>query len=280
MLFIIVLLLINSDYALAQKKVKSKSNKEKQIKENINADSQKNDPYDGKINVENIDSFFETFIKRKDKPQKSDFETVEEYNKRLPAPYDSTIIIYFSIDASKNYKYNIETQELKIISGWFPSFQSKPIGLFKIKSTKLDLGTEERSNAYGAKVTIKKSSESEFYFNIINFNNIPDSLINVETKIDSTFKYDIKKYTWKNLMMVINSPPSIAKELSQTLEIIIGVKPISYNNSSYKSDIPLKPSMDYPYLTLEQEYIIDCKLTNIILFDKASKNIIKEIILE
>jgi hypothetical protein len=202
------------------------------------------------IKIQNTKSFFSWYI-RSGQIEKSDFETEQQYKKRLPW-FDSSKPVYFRItateyddaykyasgDADWMFSYEIGSQVLSIIGGeyWDASMfhprKLTPYTPIIVGKDSEHGGSYVGANAYGAEANVQVFRHNEYILNLTNADKLPGKA------------YD--RYV-KRFDMSIKVPPQEAKKLSSKLQIVIGVNLAGHERSeSYMSDYR-KPTVENPY---------------------------------
>ncbi len=204
LLFIIIslsFLFISQSDVFAQKKKKIKEPTDnKQSKEIIQEKSvpakKIEDPYDFKFKLEKTNQFFQLFEANKTPPKRGEFETKEEYEKRLPKPFDSSQILFFRVNNSFKYKYDIDSQNLMFFAGEKIDYSGlteyNPINSFPIIIEREfeDKGSYEASNAYGRTVTVEKTWVTDYVIYFMNKDKWPPNSIDIHK---GSFKIECNK---------------------------------------------------------------------------------------
>lgn len=224
--------------------------------------------------IENVKIFFESFTANGHPRPQGEFETMEEYKKRLPPPHDSSKVIYLKVSnissLLQNYKYDIDNEKLTAFAGHLCKDPHPPLvypGADKgtriiILSDMVDKGTYEASNSYGATVTVQKSWVFEYVLNFSKLDSCPADL------------YDSARGRFQ---VTISRPPKVAEMVSKHLEIIIGVKLPNYQQSSGGAVIDhFKPTIDQPSDFTTFLFQADAKLVKVMLRDSSSEEILAE----
>jgi hypothetical protein len=219
--------------------------------------------------ITDIDSFFKAYTNQNKQPKRGEFETLEEYQKRLPQPYDSSKIVYFNIYANadifdKNYTYDIDNQMLTFFGGKIcleksSEYQTNdgiPINIY----TNIYRNKEyEASNAYGKTVTVKELYGKFYVLNFLNISGLPDSI------------YDGAK---NEFHLSIKKAPKEAEIISKTVSLIVCVQPINPKQSTFECTRTTKPTIEKPTAIATFLFWIDVKFKSLLLYDQDSKQVI------
>jgi len=223
--------------------------------------------------VQNTQSFFQSFAEKTTGDKKDEFETEEQFRKRQPH-WNSDKILYFKVEpnvigAGKNiigcnYKYDIDHTSLTLSAGQTArndgTYNPSATTRICISQRSLDEGSYEASNAYNAKVTVKKDWFIEYVLFLTNLSALPDGAFDPET---SQFKFD-------RLLS-----PDEAREQSQTAEIYVGVQLFDYDDSVFECIFTTKPTIDDPTEVSEFRYGLKAKVIKVILWDTKQLKILK-----
>ena len=222
-------------------------------------------PFEPKL--KNTEEVFDDFVAKGDPKPRDQFETREEYETRLPKPFDNSEVFYFEVTLETSYSYDIDKQRLTLVAG-----KLKSPGYHKYKLTDLvplsihrkyeDKGTYEASNSYGKTVTVKKTYVQEYYLHLTNGKSLPAAL-----KIPSKESYDKSE----QLSLSISLPRDQAKELAPRLGLICGVRFIAYPRSVHECTLSGKATITNPSELAVFAKGIDAQIVSIHVINKQSK---------
>lgn len=222
-----------------------------------------------KLKLTNTRSFFEQFIAKKQPSEKGEFETKEEYERRMSKYIaDTFTVFYFKIDVTpessfKNYQYDIDAHKLTVTGGKCISYDfhdyTPPAHAVIIQSRGEDKGTYKASNAYGKTVTVKKSYLFDYVLGFDNTDVIPDSIFDAS---GCTFSLSISKV------------PKEAERLSKGVALAVGVKVLGYQHSGDECVQTMEPKIDAPYEIAQFSSVIEVKFVELVLYDTSSKEIL------
>jgi hypothetical protein len=229
----------------------------------------------GSFNIEDTKSFFISYTAKITPPERGDFETDEEYQKRLPKPWDTNKVVYFKVDYNiKNYTYDINAKKLTIHSGTFLYSDFEEYGAtipIIIHNETEDKGSYIGTNAYGAEVTVNKVYIKDYILNIVNADQCkpdyltdPPSLEEMRAAQENTNNFITID---SPLHFTFNIEPAAAEKFCKAAQMIIGVKLLGYSNSEFKCTGTAKPTIDHPRELASFRYRIDCRLASIIVTD-------------
>lgn len=204
-------------------------------------------------------------------PIRGEFETLEEYTKRLPKPYDSTLLYYFKTDYY-TYKYDIDKQILSIkgadkFYSWESAKHKAPNSFPLIFGSETeDKGSYEAKNGFGATVTVKKSYFTYYvlYFDqFLNWKNIYYNSQDEKMQID-----------------LLNIEPKLAQRLSHDLEFILCVLIPNPSMGGMECIMQKEPKFDDP--TEKSSFLIysHAVLKKIILWDKTKNELVSETLIK
>lgn len=171
----------------------------------------------GPLPVEEVAPFFSDFQKKGMKPTRGEFETKEEYEKRLPKPWDSEKVVFFSLNRSKlnkAYRYDVDRELLTVQGGKVPisasdlkkEFAGTPVTIFDEWE---DKGEYEAKNGFGERVTVKKTWLTEYVLFLDNIGPLPETV------------YDRNK---RQFEIQLSRAPKAAAELSKNVELLLAVR--------------------------------------------------------
>jgi len=226
------------------------------------------------FSVQNTSDFFRDFTSKAETNQRDEFETEEQFKKRVP-PWDHDKVLYFKVEPNLvgngkniidcNYKYDFGHTSLNLSAGSYcpddGEYNPEDTQKACILDTVEDQGTYEASNAFNAHFTVQKSLETEYVFflsNIDRFN--PDD-----------FNIDTYQFSFDRLLS-----PNEARDLSKNAQIYIAVQPYDYSKSSFECVSRMKPTIDKPREINIFRYGIKAKLLKIILWDNAAHKVLDE----
>lgn len=215
------------------------------IASNVNAQQA---TFTGKI--EDTKSFFKNFCSHK----KGEFETTEQFNKRVGI-IDSTKYYYFATDNNDSkYEYDADNKTLKITydNNWLLSDRKKT-------------GSHMGVTNGGIKFKIYKESREEFYFSA------PITHFSDGTTWDNPMMHPNKEFILKNI------EPSIAKELSKEYRVIMGVQFKGYQNAEISKRM-LEASLSEPWEGTLTEYTITLNDLKWYIINKKTGEILKTIL--
>jgi hypothetical protein len=223
----------------------------------------------GRLNISATKSFFEQFTRRKEQTERGEFETNEEYQKRIAKPFDTTAVYYFKLETTpassyKNYKYEIDAQKLSLIGGHcknYAYYDYNPEGsdVVVILTRSESQGTYKASNAFGRTVMVEKSYLYDYVLSFANLDNVPDSV----------FRKDECTFT-----LSITAPPKAAEQMSKNLTLVIGVKSLGYQRSTKQCVLTIEPKIDSPSELSLFSRLIEVKFVSLFLYDESSKRIL------
>jgi hypothetical protein len=224
-----------------------------------------------KERIPNLKAFFKDFIEKKTPPAKSAFETEEEYQQRIPQPFDDTELISFAFDSAK-YAYDMNTEKLTLFAG---AHFKKKWGLLNKprrysgadKGTPIVMLSEEEqssydtTNGFGAPVTIVETLTTEYILNFSNLNLCPPEIFNSKK---SEFKISF------------SIPPKEGEQLINHFGYMLVVRLPGYSHSGsfYWEGEP--PAFSHPYQQKFLVYQIDAELVKVVVRDNSSNRILAE----
>jgi hypothetical protein len=135
----------------------------------------------------------------KEKEERGEFETREEYQKRLSKRFDTTAVYFFKLETTpasmyKGYRYDIDDEMLSIIGGRCNDYgyrEYTPLGSTAtvILTTTEPRGTFKASNAFGKTIRVEEFNIREYVLSFVNSDSIPDTVFNRE---DCTFRLSMR----------------------------------------------------------------------------------------
>ncbi|MBN2230876.1 MAG: hypothetical protein JW779_14910 [Candidatus Thorarchaeota archaeon] len=227
------------------------------------------------IEVHDIKDVFDVILEYKYPPKRGEFETLEDYKKRLPTPYDSSSIWYVFLEAmgdarNKPYEYDIDNEMLTFVGGSkyeLPPKNYEPLQGYPIcvKVRNKELGSYEATNAFGATINVEKTHFEAFVVNYVNESGLPEVAFD---RANGVFSCSIEK------------PPKEAEQLSQQLELAIEIKPVNpLNCAEEDSDFDLiNPTMNFPYEMSSSLYWVDAQFVSLVLYNKSTLVVQKRIL--
>lgn len=220
--------------------------------------------YNGLFELSNKD-VISTIVSESKTPERGEFETKEEYQKRLPKPYDPSKLYYFN--TKFKYKYDIDKQILTIKGGekykdW-EMIRHKALGSFSIlfQNEIINKGNYKASNEYGVSVTVEKT----YYFEYVLYFEL--------------FKKWKEQYFKDNSIQIElpNLEPKLAERLSHDIEFILCVTIPSPDLCGSECYLVKKPEIDDPTDTSSFLKYAHAFLKKIIIWDKTKNELVKEI---
>lgn len=221
------------------------------------------------LEIKDTKQFFDWF--RSMRPAKrTEFETEEDYKKRVPVPFDSNKVIYFRANCrngEKCYTYDISNEKLTVFGGAKLSFATRerkglgegiPISIAVVCE---DGDSYTATNAYGASVLVERKYFFDYVLNLLNLDTPPD---------------DFFDSSEKRFRITVSLPPKEAERLSKTLEIILGVTLPGYECSLYQIVSRKEPTITWPMKLVFAENVIDANLVKVLLRDSASGRVLLE----
>ncbi|HEY3295612.1 MAG TPA: hypothetical protein VGL38_09235 [bacterium] len=222
----------------------------------------------GTVRIQNVETFFSRVISLKTDPERREFETKEEFEKRLSKTVDTSIVYYIPLGTagliSKSYTYDLESQVLEFHGGGNPDrrptdyrgIEGDPI---LVRNVIENRGSYKGSNAYGASVTVKEVWSHDYVLNVNGLRSLPDSI------------YDYGTHTMK---LALHRPPKEAERLSKTIKLAVGVKLWSANNSAMECVDVLRPKFDNPIDAGFFVHWVDARFVDIVLYDPLTKRVV------
>lgn len=212
------------------------------------------------------EAFKDFYAKAHPKPR-DQFETREEYDARLPKPFDNSQLFYFEVTQDSAYSYDIDRQRLTVFGGAFksPDYREyKLTGLvpFSIHRKIDDKGSYEASNAYGKTVTVTKGYINDFFLHLINGKSLPAAL-----KVPNKKSYEPSE----QLALSVALPRDQAKEVAPRLALVCGVRFVSYAKSVMECTLSSKATISSPTELAVFAYGIDAQLVSLHIIDKQTK---------
>lgn len=244
-----------------------------------------------------IEKIYNAFDRQKKDEKKDEFETTDQYEKRLSnqsakplfgSVYPDSVLAFI---VSHSSQYDADTQTLTVILETSPVWQSVQIDRSKLAiQVKRGEATKEKSigqNAYGAKVVIEKTYIKSFELAIHNQGSFETEKVLSEDEKKSQkriaemrAKYnlpatsvDIRGKTV--FMQRINMGPMEAKAAKNKIAALVLAKPTTPNISF--GAILREATFENPTAFLSQMYYVDVDLLEIWIYDKLTGEIITKI---
>lgn len=229
------------------------------------------------LRVKDTKQFFRWYLGMKEKmPVKSEFETEAAYRKRIPPPFDSQKTIYFTVQRephTKEYHYDLASKTLTLTAGrrdWTLGYSERSQrgylgrkaqtvredGRNHLLVIRMDVSRGRRyigENAYGATAVVTEYTETSYALSLLNGD------VSGEVRVD------------------LSLGPEEAKRLSQTYEIVVGMKLPGYSHSEVYSAYR-EPTLDWPSDTARSLYVIDGFLHEVIVRDRSTRAIVKRLV--
>jgi hypothetical protein len=216
---------------------------------------------------------FRDFETKANPEPRNQFETQEEYETRLPKPFDNSEVFYFEVAEEASFSYDIEKQRLTLVAGEFksPDYREHTLAYttlaeltpLSIHSKIDDKGSHEASNAYGKTVTVSKIYVSDYFLHLTNGKLLPDAL-----KVPGRKTID----RHAQLSLSVTMDRDRAKELGPQLTLVCGVRFIAYAKSAFQCTATLKPTITAPTEAAVFSHGIDAELISLHIIDKLSKD--------
>jgi hypothetical protein len=203
---------------------------------------------------------------------RKEFETREEYNKRVPA-WDSERIFYFPVPlryGQKNYSYNTDKQKITIFGGSYGSINnSRTEGLGTINSEVIfgESKYYNGENLFGKKVKVESYSKTSVLLCVKNTNELikkkmwPDTGMSTDEYFSITFDLSIDK----------------AKIISKNLRIIVGVTISDYSSAIEGKSSEDTATIDNPTHVFNFDYGIICTIKKFVVIDITNGSVWKTI---
>ena len=227
--------------------------------------------------LEDTTDFFTKYmqVSRLLRGKRDDFEIEEDFLMRQAGyrgRFDLGKVYYFEVkpslsDRIKPYNYDIDSKLLTVFAGGCPfedklEFKGqKPKPGERLRVTILsiseDEGTYKASNAYGAETTVEKARITDYQLGLINASDFPEPV------------YDFSEMRFA---VTTQLEPAVAKDLSESVQVIVGVKLVGYQNVGDDFD-STKPTFDNPRETIFVSYAIDAQLAELMLRDSKTGKI-------
>jgi hypothetical protein len=217
--------------------------------------------------LKDTEATFKEFIAKGHPKPRDQFETREEYEARLPKPFDSSEVLYFEVTQEASYSYDIDKQRLTLVGGEFknPDFREyKLTGLapLAIHRKLSDTGRYEASNAFGKTVTVTKGYFYDYYLHLTNGKSLPATL-----KVPGRKSYDKSE----QLTLSVTIQRDQAKEVAPRLAIVCGVRFVAYAKSAHECTLATTATIARPSDLAVFANGIDADLVSIHIIDKQTK---------
>jgi len=222
-----------------------------------------------------IEQIYNAFDRRKKAEQKDEFETKEQYQRRLAAQAEKPLFgsvgpdAVFAFVASPTSQYDADSQILTVTIETSNVWKSAEIngsrlGLF-IKRGEVITKESTRQNAYGAKVEIKETDSTHFELAIHN---------HLTFKTEKVLGED---HTGGETVFVgrINLSPAKAKAIKNNLAALILTKLTTPNISD--GAIYIEPTFDFHYEYFTKMCYVNVNLLEIWIYDKLTGEVIIKI---
>lgn len=228
------------------------------------------------LKLEDISTLFSKLVSLKNVSERGEFETLDHYKKRLPAPFDTSREYFLPVIEPRSigeplHRYDIDDQLLTFEAGsserigGLDQYKPLPGKLVTILSKRNNKGYYEGANAFGAKVKVEKYEWHYYLVNIVNPECLPDSLFD-EGNCTFTFTVSI--------------PPKQGKTLSGKALIVIGLKLLGPDYTTEECVFTHQPKIDNPDDYSIFFHLIEARIVSVILYDKISGIILYKIRLD
>jgi len=204
-------------------------------------------------------------------PEKDEFETLENFKKRIPK-MDTTIRYHFPCSAST--LYNIEDSTFTISILGF-RYNIDHICL-RIDFNETKNRTYIASNALGKKVKVVAYTQQEYFLDSINLDKIKlktSSENKILTWIDYWKKTEYDYETSYSIDINLKLIPEIAKKHSKNINTTVLTKFTGYFNRNYY-DLKYEPKINNPIELTEEYYSIKAIIEKIYLYNAKTKEIV------
>ena len=218
--------------------------------------------------LKDTEAAFKDFIAKGHPKPRDQFETREEYEARLPKPFDNTEVFYFEVTNNASFSYDIDKQRLTLVGGEFkkPRYEKYDLtGLVPLLISKKyeDKGKYEASNSYGKTVTVQKTYVNDYYLHLSNGKSLPASL---KASDKNSFSDTIEK-----LALSISMPRDQAKEGAPLLCLVCGVRLLAYAKSVQECTLAGKATISNPSELAVFANGIDAQIVSVHIINKQSK---------
>lgn len=261
------------------------------------------DPKIDKISVpfygHDIEQIYRSFGNRKKSAKKDEFETTEQYQKRLAneaaAPLFDTVTPdgTFVFTVAPETKYDADSQTLTISirpeAVWQQgSSIDKSRLAIKIKDESNSKATVGQ-NAYGAKVEMTERYGKDYSIAVHNFDSFETTITYSKWELEQKKRDEEMAEKYPSLRGSISShisgtktiehkitiPPAEAKNLKEVLSLLVLGKSVS-PNTSYGAYLS-KATYDSPTESFQQFYYVDLELQEFWVYNKSTGRIIGKI---
>jgi hypothetical protein len=240
-----------------------------------------------------VEQIYEAFDKRKKAERKDEFETTEQYQRRLTEqsgkPFFGQIgsdsVLAFVVDTSSEYDADSQTLMISIIPSavWLSSQTDKSRLALKVKPGKVTKTKSTGQNAYGAKADIQETHVIMFNLAVHNAANFETENILDESSKSILQEPDMQKMSpqrleyWKKLAFVhrLKMKPEEAREAKRKISALILAKQVP-PHISY-GEMFSKATLKDPSQFSAQIYYVDVDLVQIWVYDKTTGEIMAKI---
>jgi len=209
-------------------------------------------------------------------PVKDEFETQEQFLKRLPI-IDSTKFYYFAIPCET--LYNIEDSTLRISFNNVNQFSNEKKVIILIASKETQNKSYKASNVYGREVKVDSYNFKEYYLCYI----FPKTIKIIYKGIEKIFdwfdcfkKYKASYCEENSFNIVLEMLPNEAKKLSKNIEAAFKV---NFNGKKEFSEDKIEAKINNPVEIYNETYYIDANIQEIYYYNKKTKELIFKVIL-
>lgn len=217
--------------------------------------------------LKDIEATFKDFIAKGHPKARDQFETREEYEARLPKPFESSEVFYFEVTQEASFSYDIDKQRLTLVGGEFksPDFREYkltglvPLGIHRKLN---DKGSYEASNSFGKTVTVTKGYFYDYYLHLTNGKSLPAAL-----KVAGKKSYDKSE----QLTLSVTIQRDQAKEVAPRLALVCGVRFVSYAKSAHECTLATTATITRPSELAVFANGIDAHLVSVHIIDKQTK---------
>ena len=222
------------------------------------------------VQVKDTAQFFRWFLAMKAKiPERDQFETEQQFRKRLPAPFDDKKVLYFvlpdAIDSvgererdAIQFSYDLSAQKLKVWSADLRGHAAE-IGLVW-----KELGHYVGTNSFGVARDVKENEVHLYYLNILNTEKC--SALEPHVVNDTV--------TWRRFAVTVSLPPQEAKLVSKTARIVLGVTLPGYEYAEDGLSDHHMPTIDSPRESSWYTHSIDAYLVEMLLINRANGKVL------
>ena len=217
--------------------------------------------------LKDVEETFKDFFAKGHPKPRDQFETSEEYEARLPKPFDNSEVFYFEVTEEASFAYDIDKQRITLVGGEFKSPDYHEYKLTNLVPLSIhlkldDKGTYEASNSYGKTVTVIKSYLNYYFLHLTNGKTLPAAL-----KVAGEKSYDKSE----QLTLSVNLPRDQAKEIAPRLALFCGVRFIAFEKSAHECTTATTATISSPSEIVVFASGIDAQLVSIHVVDKQTK---------